>query len=106
MRRRDHGRALREAMNEAGLSIPALAEATRQTDPTGRGVSRALIGFLVSGGVSARETCGNGKAELIAATLDKPLNRLFVDETPLGMPTASTSTGESIDGQHHNDAGP
>ncbi|WP_436772034.1 XRE family transcriptional regulator [Yinghuangia sp. YIM S09857] len=95
MRRRDHGQAIRTAMKRAGLSIPALARATREVDPERKGVSQALIGFLVcADGTSARDTCGTRPAALISQTLNRPTSALFIDEQGTTMPAASTSTGE------------
>lgn len=88
LHRRDGGRALRDAMTAAGLSIPALARATREIDPTGRGVSRSLIGRLVSGGASARDRCRLRAAWLIADALRASIQSLFA------MPIDSTSTLE------------
>jgi hypothetical protein len=86
LHRKDQGRPLREAMSKAGLTGPDLAAATRRVDPDGRGVSPALIGFLVGTGRSARDRCKARTGQLIAAVLDAPVHELF------DMPTESTST--------------
>lgn len=88
LHRRDHGRPIRDAMEAAGLSGPALAVATRQADPDGRGVSPAVIGFMTGRLRSARERFTIRTAWLVAVALDKPLQDLFA------MPESSTSTNE------------
>lgn len=88
LHRKDHGTPLREAMQEAGLSGPELAAATRLVDPEGIGVSPAVIGFLAGTGRSARERCKLRTAWLIAEGVSQPLQALF------SMPTRSTSTEE------------
>lgn len=90
--RKDDGRPLRDAMARAGLSIPALAEATRRVDPAGKGVSAATVGRLAAQGKSARDSCELRTAWVIASALHKettaPLQDLFA------MPTPSTSNIE------------
>jgi hypothetical protein len=93
MQRLNKGEQLRSAMSAAGLDIPRLVEVTRAVDPTGRGVSRAAIGFLVSQGRSARETCSDRAAELLAQALGAPVEDLFVvEESALSAVGESTST--------------
>jgi hypothetical protein len=79
MRRLDDGQPLRDAMTEAGLSIPDLAARTRELDPEGKGLSPAFIGFYVSTGTSARETISTRSASLIARAVDHPVDSLFGD---------------------------
>ena len=79
MHRLDDGNPLREAMTEAGLSIPLLAARTRQVDEDGKGLSPALIGFYVTTGSSAREAISARAAHLIARAVDRPVNDLFGD---------------------------
>lgn len=88
LHRRDDGRPIREAMEAAGMSGPDLAQATRNVDPDGKGISPALIGFLTGTGRSARDRCRLNSAWLIAQALRKPLQDLF------SMPRVSTSTDE------------
>ncbi|MEU6279791.1 XRE family transcriptional regulator [Streptomyces sp. NPDC047028] len=89
LHRKDDGRPLRDAMARAGLSIPALAKATRQVDPAGKGVSAATVGRLAGQGKTARTTCELKTAWLVADALHQetsaPLQDLFA------MPTPSTS---------------
>jgi|GEM_PF-2867556 len=92
MRRLDKGKPIRAAIAAAGLDIPRLADATREVDPEGKGLSRSLIGFLVSTGRSAREECSDRAAGLLAEALDAPLERLFAIEAPLSVAAESTST--------------
>lgn len=93
MRRLNKGAELRSAMTDAGLDIPRLVEATRRVDPEGNGLSRAAIGFLVSRGKSARETCSSHAADLLAEALGVPLGDLFVvEESALSAVGESTST--------------
>lgn len=86
--RKGDGQPLREAMNLAGLSGPALAAATRRIDPAGRGISPATVGQLAGRGKTARTQCRLRTAWLIAEALDERIHRLFV------MPTPSTATVE------------
>lgn len=88
LNRKSGGRQLREAMATAGMSIPQLAAATRAVDPDDRGVSRSIIGALVSRGSFTRDVVRLRTAWLIATALDVPLQDLF------DMPGASTSTTE------------
>ncbi|MFI9824469.1 hypothetical protein ACIHFC_29055 [Streptomyces sp. NPDC052013] len=93
MRRLDKGAPLRAAMKAAGLDIPRLAAKTKDVDPTGEGLSRAMVGFIVGTGKTAREECSDRAAELIAAALDKEVTDLFeVSVFTLGE---STSTRRS-----------
>lgn len=88
--RKGCGRPLRDAMNVAGVSGPELAEATRRVDPTGKGVSAAVIGMLSGQGTSARDRCRLRTAWLIAEGLDVQIHRLF------SMPAPSTATVEKV----------
>lgn len=88
--RKGDGRPLRDAMKAVGVSGPELAEATRRVDPTGRGVSAAVIGMLAGQGTSARDRCRLRTAWLIAEGLDIQLHRLF------SMSTPSTATVERL----------
>jgi hypothetical protein len=88
LNRKDGGQPIRDAMEEADLSGPELAGATRKVDPEGRGVSPATVGFMTGEGRSARERFMLRTAWLVAAALRKPLQDLFV------MPPSSTSTKE------------
>jgi hypothetical protein len=87
-RRRD-GKPLRDAMARAGLTGPELAEATKEADPTGKGVSPATVGRITGQGKTARERCELDTAWFIAEALHRrtnaPLQDLFA------MPTGSTS---------------
>lgn len=102
MQRLDSGRPLRAAMAEAGMSIPALARATRTVDPEGRGVSQSLIGFLCSTGRSQREKCLDHSGVLIAAALKRPTDRLF--RTDSCTPEEFTLTAEVDGGESSEDA--
>lgn len=79
-------------MARAGLSIPALAEATKRVDPTGKGVSPATVGRLAGQGKTARSTCELKTAWFVAEALhtetSAPLQDLFA------MPSPSTSNIE------------
>lgn len=77
MRKRDDGRPIRVAMQEADLSILRLAEKTKRVDPARYGISKSLIGALVATGSSARDCCRPRSAALLSAALDKPLHDLF-----------------------------
>ncbi|WP_174569444.1 hypothetical protein [Streptomyces qaidamensis] len=93
MRRLDEGAPLRAAMKAAGLDIPRLAAKTKDVDPTGEGLSRAMVGFIVGSGKTAREECSDRAAELIASALDRELGTLFASTVfTLGE---STSTRRS-----------
>lgn len=92
MRRLNKGAALRQAMADAGLDIPRLVEATQQVDPQGNGLSRAMIGFIVGRGKSAREECSDRAADLLARALHTPLEDLFAVEASSSVAHESTST--------------
>ncbi|MFG2144106.1 hypothetical protein ACGFRG_07890 [Streptomyces sp. NPDC048696] len=77
MRRLDKGAPLRRAMQATGLDIPRLAARTKEVDPAGEGLSRALVGFIAGGGKSAREECSDRAADLIAAALNREVDELF-----------------------------
>lgn len=79
MHRLDDGQPLRDAMAEAGLSIPLLAAKTRMIDDDGKGLSPAYVGFYVSTGASAREEISTRAAHLIARAVDRPVTDLFGD---------------------------
>jgi hypothetical protein len=80
-------------MKAAGLDIPRLAAKTKEVDPTGEGLSRAMVGFIVGSGKTAREECSDRAAELIASALDRELATLF--ESTVFTLTESTSTRRS-----------
>lgn len=90
-RKRD-GQPLRDAMVRAGLSGPELAEATKEVDPTGRGVSPATVGRITGQGKTARQRCELDTAWFVAEALHRrtnaPLQDLFA------MPSPSTSNIE------------
>lgn len=88
LHRKSAGQPIRDSMERAGLSIPALARATQEVDPAGKGVSAALIGRLVATGTSERERCRLRNAWYIAEALHDPLQKLFA------MPEGATSTVE------------
>jgi hypothetical protein len=92
LHRKDDGQPLRDAMERAGLSGPDLAEATKEVDPTGKGVSPATVGRITGQGKTARNRCEMETAWFVAEALHRrtnaPLQDLFA------MPTASTSTVE------------
>ena len=89
LRRKDDGRPIRAAMERAGLSGPELAQATREVDPTGKGVSPATVGRIAGQGKTARDNCEMETAWFVAEALHRrtnaPLQDLFA------MPTGSTS---------------
>ncbi|MEU1152662.1 hypothetical protein ABZ369_06535 [Streptomyces sp. NPDC005918] len=93
MRRLDKGGPIRDAMTAAGLDIPRLAAKTKEVDPTGEGLSKALVGFIVGGGKSAREECSDRAAELIAAALHREVIDFF--EPVVFTLKESTSTKRS-----------
>lgn len=90
--RKGAGKPLREAMERAGLSGPELAEATKEVDPDGKGISPATVGRLTSTGKSARKNCEWTTAWFVAEALHRrtnaPLQDLFA------MPPHSTATVE------------
>ncbi|HEU5032704.1 MAG TPA: helix-turn-helix transcriptional regulator [Spirillospora sp.] len=90
VRRRDHGRAIRQAMDTRGLSIKQLARRTELLD--GKGVNWRTIGFLVSQWASGRETTTYRNAALIAAALDVPLALLFDVRTSRAFDALAVST--------------
>lgn len=92
LHRKDDGKPLRDAMARAGLSGPELAEATKEVDPTGKGVSAATVGRIAGQGKTARNRCEWETAWFVAGALHRrtnaPLQDLFA------MPEASTSNIE------------
>jgi hypothetical protein len=89
-RRRDAGQAIRDAMKAQKVSLPRLAELTKELDSDDqRGVSFQLIGFLVATGRSARETTSPRTAALIARALECREDALF-DHGPMPAPCVST----------------
>lgn len=93
MRRLDKGARLRAAMEAAELDIPRLAAKTKDVDPEGKGLSRALVGFIVGRGKSAREECSDHAAGLISAALAGEVDDFF--EEPVFTLKESTSTRRS-----------
>lgn len=89
LHRRRSGQPIREAMARAGYTIASLAEATREVDPAGKGISPATVGRLVGQGKTGRDPCELTTAWLIATALHRrtpaPLQDLFA------MPPGSTS---------------
>ncbi|MEV0501954.1 hypothetical protein AB0I84_30765 [Streptomyces spectabilis] len=89
MRRLESGAPLRAAMKAAGLDIPGLAAKTKDADPAGEGLSRAMVGFIAGRGKTAREECSTRAAGLIAAALGREVADLFREEV-IPMPSGST----------------
>lgn len=92
MRRRQNGKPIRTAMQAAGLSIPALAARTREVDPTGKGLSKAMVGFAVSAGKSGRDEVSERTATLLAAALEVTQDWLFMEDAPTAATTPATSS--------------
>lgn len=90
--RKGEGEPLRDAMKRAGLSGPKLAEATKDVDPTGKGVAPATIGRITGRGKSAGSTCEWTTAWLVAEALHRRINAPLQDL--FSMPSRSTSTIE------------
>lgn len=80
MHRRDNGQPIRDAIATAGLSIEELAEKTKAVD--GYGVSRSTIGHMVSTGPSGRSKFEDRSCDLVARTLEKPIEELFSADAP------------------------
>jgi hypothetical protein len=96
LHRKGAGKPLRDAMERAHITIEELAEATKDVDPDGKGVSAATVGRLTSRGKSARDRCEEHTAWVVAVALHRltnaPLQDLF--DPPFFMPPHSTSTAE------------
>lgn len=92
LHRKADGNPLRAAMHRAGLSIPALAEATKRVDPAGRGVSAATVGRLAGQGKTARESCELRTAWIVTEALHRETNTPLQDL--FAMPGSSTSNIE------------
>lgn len=86
--RKSDGQPIRQAMHRAGLSGPALAAATKEIDPTGKGISPATVGKVTGTGKSGRDTTRLRTAWLMATALRTPLQELF------HLPGVSTVTEE------------
>jgi hypothetical protein len=82
LQRREAGKPIRDAMEELGLSGPAVAAATKEIDPEGRGISPAKVGQLAGRGKTAKERCKRHTGELVAQVLQRPLDALFFMPTP------------------------
>jgi hypothetical protein len=90
--RKGEGQPLRAAMARAGLTGPELAEATKEVDPTGKGVAPSTVGRIAGRGKTARDRCELETAWFVAEALHRrtnaPLQDLF------SIPSHSTSTIE------------
>ncbi|WP_237532260.1 XRE family transcriptional regulator [Streptomyces sp. SID8352] len=79
-------------MKRAGLTGPELAEATKEVDPAGKGISPATVGRLTGRGKTARDRCEWDTAWFMAEALHRrtnaPLQDLFA------IPAHSTVTVE------------
>lgn len=89
LHRKDDGRPIRAAMARAGLSIPGLAEATKEVDPAGKGISAATVGRIAGQGKTARDPCEERTAWLVAEALHRKTNAPLQDL--FAMPPHSTS---------------
>lgn len=89
--RKDDGQPIRAAMRAAGLSGPQLAEATREVDPEGKGISPAAVGRVAGKGETAQERTRLRTAWLMSLALKEPVQDLF---DLFRMPAASTVTVE------------
>ena len=102
LNRKGEGKPLRDAMDRADLTIEELAEATKEVDPAGKGISPATVGRLTSRGKSARDRCELTTAWFVAEALHRrtnaPLQDLFA------MPPHSTSTEERSRSDAANEA--
>lgn len=79
MHRLDNGQPIRDALQEAGLSIERLAEKTKEVDPAGYGISRSAIGHMVSTGPSGRSDFARRSTDLVAAALGRSVEELFAE---------------------------
>jgi hypothetical protein len=104
--RKGEGQPLRAAMDRADLTLEELAEATKEVDPAGKGISASTIGRLTSRGKSARERCEEHTAWVVAVALHRltnaPLQDLF--DPPFFIPSDSTSTEERSRSDAANEA--
>lgn len=97
LRRKGNGQPIRNAMQAARLSGPALSARTKQADTTGRGISPATVAKLAGEGKTAHDPARLRTAWLMAAALRQPLQDLF------DLPGVSTVTDERAipDGDDH-----
>ncbi|UUU21671.1 XRE family transcriptional regulator [Streptomyces sp. DSM 40750] len=79
LHRKGKGKPLRDAMDAAGLSGPELAEATKEVDPAGKGVSPATVGRITGRGKTARDTCEWTTAWYVAQALHRRVNAPLQD---------------------------
>lgn len=86
--RKGDGQPIRDAMKRRRMTGQALAEATREADAAGQGISTATVHKLAGRGEYAANTCRLRTAWLIATALHEPLQELF------SMPSVSTDTVE------------
>ncbi|MFD8970491.1 hypothetical protein ACFV0C_36815 [Streptomyces sp. NPDC059568] len=61
------------------MSVELLAAKTKTIDPSGAGLSPSYVGFIVGAGQTARETCSDRAAQLVAAALNQEVGTLFED---------------------------
>lgn len=90
--RKGEGKPLRDAMDRANLTIEELAEATKDVDPDGKGISPATVGRLTSRGKSGRKNCEWTTAWFVAEALHRKTNAPLQDL--FSIPAGSTSTVE------------
>lgn len=86
--RKSAGQPIRDEMKRMKLTGEAIANATKQIDPTGKGISPAAVGKIAGRGKTASEGCRLRTAWLIAEALGAPLQSLF------SLPSLSTDTVE------------
>jgi hypothetical protein len=86
--RKSDGQPIRDAAKAKQISYRQLAEATKDVDATGRGISLATVSQVAGSGDTAKQDCRLRTAWLIAEALDEPLQHLFA------MPGVSTDTVE------------
>lgn len=84
--RKSDGQPIRDAMKAKQISYRQLAEATKDVDAAGRGISLATVSQVAGSGDSAKEEHHLRTAWLFAEGLDEPLQHLFA------MPGVSTDT--------------
>ncbi|MEU3162238.1 XRE family transcriptional regulator [Streptomyces griseoincarnatus] len=97
LHRKAGGQPIRDAMERAGLSGPELAQATKEVDPTGKGVSPATVGRIAGQGKTARDRCELETAWLVAEALHRRTNAPLQDLFAMHEPSTSTIERSSPD---------
>jgi len=79
--RLDGGKPIREVLKSSRITLQEVERRSKDIDPRGKGVSFQLVAFLASEESWGRDTTSPRSAQLIAAALGVPEDRLFASES-------------------------